>query len=456
MNNQETNEVSIDMQIMKFAIPAIFSGVMAALYNIIDQIFIGHIVGTAGNAATNVAFPLVTLTTAIMLLLGIGATANFSISLGRKEYENAKKFDGVVTLVTPIVGIIISMITLTFIGPIISLFGATESNYDLAVAYISITAIGFPFWMTTEAASKTVRADGAPKYAMICSVSGALLNCVLNPIMMIGFNLGIEGAAYATVISQLFSCILTVSYFFRFKNFDLKLKEMIPTKSILVRTCTLGSAQFANQMVMMLAQIVMNNIYVYYGALSQYGSDIPLACVGIITKINSIYMAVMIGLAQGAQPLLGFNFGAGNYGKIKEIYFACLKYACVISVAAFLAFQVFPRQILSVFGAKGDLFFEFGVSYFRTYMLMTFLNGIQPITFNFFTAIGKPIKSMTVSLSKQLIFLIPLVILLPRFFGITGVLYAGPIADIAAFSITLVFLRNEMKNLTTMEQKRVS
>lgn len=446
-----TKEISIDKQIMKFAIPAIFSGVMAALYNIIDQVFIGHIVGTAGNAATNVAFPLVTLTTAITLLLGIGATANFSISLGRKDYYSAKKFVGVVTLVTPIVGILLSAITLGFLEPIITLFGATESNYDLAVSYISITAFGFPLWMTTEAASKTVRADGAPKYAMICSVSGALLNCVLNPIMMIGFDLGIEGAAYATVMSQGLSCALTIAYFFRFKNFKLQLNEMIPNKSIMARACTLGSAQFANQMVMMLAQIVMNNIYVKYGELSQYGSDIPLACVGIITKINSIYMAVMIGLAQGAQPLLGFNFGAGNYGKIKEIYYACLKYACGISIVAFVAFQVFPRQILSVFGAKGDLFFEFGVSYFRTYMLMTFLNGIQPVTFNFFTAIGKPIKSMTVSLSKQLIFLIPLVIMLPRFFGITGVLYAGPIADIAAFSITLVFLRGEMRNLTAMD-----
>lgn len=286
----KTKEISIDKQIMKFAIPAIFSGVMAALYNIIDQVFIGHIVGTAGNAATNVAFPLVTLTTAITLLFGIGATANFSISLGRKDHESAKRFVGVVTLVTPIIGVIISLLTLGFLSPIITLFGATESNYSLAVSYISITALGYPFWMTTEAASKTVRADGSPKYAMICSVSGALLNCALNPLMMIVFNLGIKGAAYATVISQVFSCILTIAYFFRFKNFNLKLKEMVPTKLIMIRTCTLGSAQFANQMVMMLAQIVMNNIFVHYGALSEYGSDIPLACVGIITKINSIYI----------------------------------------------------------------------------------------------------------------------------------------------------------------------
>lgn len=167
-------------------------------------------------------------------------------------------------------------------------------------------------------------------------------------------------------------------------------------------------------------------------------------------------MAIMIGLAQGAQPLLGYNFGSGNYGKIKEIYFACLKYACAISVCAFIAFQVFPKQILSIFGAKGDLFFEFGVSYFKTFMFMTFLNGIQPVTFNFFTAIGKPIKSMTVSLSKQLIFMIPLVIILPKFMGIGGVLYAGPIADVSAFLITILFLRNEMKNLTAMEKERLN
>lgn len=452
----QTKEVSIDKQIMKYALPAIFSGVMAALYNIIDQIFIGHIVGTAGNAATNVAFPLVTLTAAVMVLLGIGGTANFSISLGRKDHDSAKKFVGMVMLVTPVVGVIISAVTLGFIEPIITLFGATESNYDLAVSYISITAFGFPLWMTTEAGSKIVRADGSPKYAMICSVSGALLNCVLNPILMIGFDLGMEGAAYATVISQLVSCVLTVSYFFKFKNFDLKLKEMLPTKKIAVQTCTLGSAQAANQLVMMLAQIVMNNVFVYYGALSEYGPDIPLACVGIITKINSIYMASMIGLAQGAQPLLGYNFGAGNYKKIKQIYFVCLKYACIISILAFIAFQVFPREILSLFGAKGDTFFKFGVSYFRTFMIMTFLNGLQPITFNFFTAIGKPIKSMTVSLSKQLIFMIPLIIILPRFYGITGVLYAGPVADSAAFVLTVTFLIGEFKNLDKLIAKKAN
>lgn len=443
MNEQK----ELGKEIRKYAIPAIISGVLAALYNIIDQVFIGHIVGTAGNAATNIAFPLVTLITSIMLMIGIGGTANFCISLGRKDMESAKKYVGVVALVPPIAGVIITAITLIFLNPLLRLFGATETNFALSSAYVSITAFGFPLWMTTEAFTKVIRADGAPRYAMVCSITGAILNCILNPIFMVGFGMGIQGAALATVVSQLVSFVLTISYIPRFKHFKIVLKEIMPPATYIQRTAMLGSSQFANQIVMMITQIIMNNVYVHYGALSVYGADIPLACVGIITKINSIYLAIMIGLAQGAQPLLGFNFGAGEYGKIRSIYLLVVKYASVIAIACFGLFQLFPREILSIFGADGDLFFEFGVSYFRIYMLFAFLNGVNPITFTFFTAIGKPIKSMIVSLSKQLVFMIPLVLLLPRFYGLTGVLYAGPVADVAAFILSITFVSREMKIL---------
>ncbi|MFI3115294.1 MAG: MATE family efflux transporter [Clostridia bacterium] len=441
--------------ISKYALPAILSGLVAALYNIIDQLFIGHIIGIEGNAATNVAFPLVTLTTAIMLLLGLGGAVNFSIALGKKDFDKAKKYVGAVLIITPIIGILITTMTLLFLNPLLWALGATENSFNLAFSYVSITAFGFPLWMTSEATTKVIRSDGSPKYAMICSLIGALLNCILNPLLMKGFNLGIDGAAWATVIGQGVSFILSIRYFKNFKSFPLTWKEMKPDLSVVKQICKIGTAPFLQQIVMMLTQIVMNNLVVHYGGLSEYGTEIPLACVGIITKVNALYMAIMIGIAQGSQPLLGYSYGAKKPDKVLAIYLECIKYACIISIGVFLSFQIFPRQILSMFGGEGELFFDFGVNYFRIFMAMTFLNGIQPVTFNFFTAIGKPLKSAIVSLSKQLLFLIPLLFILPIFFGIDGLLYAGPVADILAFVITLTFLKEEIGELKGNKPKKV-
>lgn len=444
---EELEQNPLQKTIAKYALPAILSGLVAALYNIIDQLFIGHFVGIEGNAATNIAFPLVTLTTAIMLLLGLGSAVNFSIALGKKELGKAKKYVGAVLIITPLVGVFITIMTLLFLNPLLWTLGATENSFDLAFSYVSITALGFPLWMTAEATTKVIRSDGSPKYAMICSLSGALLNCILNPLLMIGFDMGIQGAAWATVIGQGVSFALSMKYFKNFKSFPLKWAEIKPDSSIMKQICKIGAAPFLQQIVMMLTQIVMNNVVVHYGALSEYGTEIPLACVGIITKVNALYMAVMIGIAQGAQPLLGYSYGAKKPDKVLEIYLQCIKYACAISICVFLSFQIFPRQILSAFGGEGELFFAFGVNYFRIFMAMTFLNGIQPVTFNFFTALGKPLKSAIISLSKQLLFLIPLLLILPSFLGIDGLLYAGPVADSLAFAITLVFLRKEISEL---------
>lgn len=443
----EIANVKIEKLIKRYSLPAIISNLVAAFYNIIDQIFIGNIIGLEGNAATNVAFPLVTLTIAFMLLFGIGGTVNFSISLGKKNIVQAKKYVGVSLFASMICGIMITVLTLIFLKPLLIFFGATPNNYDLAYAYVSITSLGFPIYMTTESGTKIIRADGSPKYAMVCSMIGVFLNCILNPIFMIYLDLGIAGAAIATVIGQVISFVIMLRYFFKFKTFKIKIKEIVPDLHSVKQAVILGMSPFLNQIVIMFSQIVLNNVFVFYGNKSVYGSEIPLACSGIITKVTSIYMAVMIGIAQGVQPLLGYCYGANDSKKVVEFYLKCVKYASVISVVVFFIFQIFPKEILSLFGAKGDLYFEFGVLYFRIFMLLTFLNGIQPVTFNFFTAIGKPIKSSIISLSKQLIFLIPLLVVLPYFLGINGILYAAPIADFLAFLITIIFLKIEMKAL---------
>lgn len=438
---------NLDSLIIKYSLPAIISNLVASFYNIVDQIFIGHIVGVEGNAATNITYPLVILITAIMLLIGIGSVANFSISLGKKDIEKAKKFVGTAIVLSPLVGIIITAFTLIFAQQLLYFFGATNENYDIAYSYLKIFALGFPFFITSETCVKLVRADGAPKYAMMCSIIGAILNCFLNPIFMIVFDLGIVGAGLATVTCQFISFVLVMSYFLRFKSFKITF-DMLRLDIETIKSITaLGLAAAINQISIMAAQIVMNNTLKIYGDLSIYGSTIPLACVGVITKVNSIYMGVMIGIAQGAQPLFGFNYGAGKYNVVVEIYYKCIKYASIISIATFIIFQTFPRQIIALFGSGDELYFEFGISYFKIFLFMTFLNGIQPVTGNFFTAIGKPIKSAIVSLTKQFIFLIPLIVVLSYFLGLDGMLYAGPIADTLAFSITLIFVFIEVKHL---------
>ena len=453
---QDIENNSLDRLILKYSLPAIMSGLISALYNIIDQIFIGQIEGVLGNAATNVAFPLVTLTTSVALLFGIGGNANFSIALGRGEIDKAKKFIGTVLVCIPIISVLASIIVFVFAENIITVFGATEENFDLALTYTKIVALGYPFSMITMAFSHIIRGDGSPRYSMICTMSGAILNCILNPILMIGFDMGIAGAALATVLGQMTSFIMVVWYLARFKTFKIT-REVLKINIIDIKnTVSLGVASAVNQLSMTVMQIALNNSLTYYGGLSAYGADIPLACAGIISKVNMIYMMIMVGIAQGTQPIIGYNYGAKNYSIVMECYKKCIKYGSIFSVLAFISFQIFPSQIISIFGDGNELYYEFGIMYFKVFMFMTFLNGIQPITGNFFTAIGKPIKGAIISFTKQILFLTPLVTLLPIKFGLDGILFAGPIADTMAFTMAVVFMYFQFKELRIMEKNKLN
>lgn len=445
---QEIENTSMNRLIFKYSIPAILSGLVSAIYNIVDQIFIGNIEGMIGNSATNVAFPLVTICTALALLFGIGGTANFSISLGKGDVERAKKFAGTVIVFVPIAGVLLAIFTGIFTEPLLKLFGATDENFELALAYTKIVSLGYPFAMCLSGVTQIIRADGSPRYSMVCIMSGAVLNCILNPIFMIGFNMGISGAAVATVVSQFVSVVMIFYYLAKkFKTFKITKEVLRPKKIIVKTTLASGVAPAVNQFSMTITQIVMNNSLTYYGALSVYGPDIPLAVAGIITKVNMIYMTIMIGLAQGAQPIIGYNYGSGRTDKVRECYIKCIKVGGVFSVMAFIIFQVFPENIISIFGSGSDEYVAFAVSYFRIFLMMIFLNGIQPITGNFFTAIGKPIKGAVISFTKQLMFLTPLILIIPLFLGIDGILYAGPIADTLAFVMSVSFVAYEFKKM---------
>lgn len=436
----------------KFAVPSIISMLVNAAYNITDQIFIGHVVGMLGNAATNVAFPVVTFTTAFAQLVGIGTAANFNISLGAKREEEAKRFIGTGLTLMVLVGVLLLCSVLLFKTPILMLCGATKRVLPYAQLYLSITAFGLPLLLFTNAGSNLIRADGSPAYSMACTVTGAILNVILDWLFMFVFQWGIQGAAAATITGQLISFILCLCYFPRFRTFPINFKMLGLRFEYVLEIAKLGTSNFINQTIMMLVNIVMNNTLTHYGALSVYGSDIPLAVSGVIAKLNSILSAFAVGLAQGCQPILGFNMGAKNYGRVKETYKKAVSAALAFSVLAFLLFQLFPRQIVGIFGSGEELYFQFAERYMRIFMMMVCVFGVQPMTVNYFTGIGNVRQGIVLSLSRQGLFLIPLLLTLPLFFGLDGVLYAGPIADFlaCALSFTMIFLN--FKKLTLSQK----
>ncbi len=433
--------------ILKFAIPSIISGLVNALYNIVDQIFIGQGVGVMGNAATNVAFPITTLCTALALLYGVGSCSNFSLNLGAKKKDEAAKFAGNGVFLMLVSGLALAIIINIFLNPLMKAFGASEQVLPLALTYTKITSLGIPFMIFTVGFSTLIRSDGSPTYSMFCTLIGAILNIILDPLFIFKFNMGISGAAWATVIGQFVSFIFAFSYLFRFKNMKLIKSYFIPNLNYIAKIATLGMAPCFNQLAMMLVQITMNNTLTYYGALSKYGSDIPLACVGVISKVNIIYIALVIGTSQGCQPIMGYNYGAKNYERVKKSFLQSFSVIMVISLLTFLCFQLFPRQIINIFGKGDELYYEFGIKYFRIFMFFTFLNGIQPISSFLFTSIGKAKKGVVISLTRQIIFLLPLIIIFPKFIGIDGVMYAGPIADFAAAALSIFLLVKEIKSL---------
>ena len=433
--------------IKKFAIPAIISMLVSAMYNIVDQIFIGQGVGMLGNAATNVAFPVTTIATALALLLGIGGASNYNLEMGAGREKKASGIAGTALSSLVISGAVLCVIVLLFLKPLLTLFGATKDVMPYAVDYTGITALGLPFYILSVGGNHVVRADRSPTYSMACVTAGAVINTILDPLFIFGFGWGIKGAAWATVIGQVVSGILVVVYFWKFRKMYLEKSMLKPKFSYLKVVAALGLASCINQIAMALVQIVLNNILRYYGAASIYGSDIPIACVGVISKVNQVFMAICIGISQGCQPIWGFNYGAEKYSRVRQAYRYSVTACTIIATGFFLCFQLFPHQIVGIFGTGSDLYFQFAERYLKIYMFMTFANGIQPMSSGFFTSIGKAKLGVVMSLTRQVLFLLPLIVIFPLFMGIDGVMYAGPIADAAAFALAIIFARRELMKM---------
>ena len=454
MEVQQTNPLGYEKLpklLRGYAIPSIIAMLVSSLYNIVDQIFIGQGVGYLGNAATNVAYPLTTICLAIALLIGIGSASRFSLELGAGRKENAELAVGNAVSMMVILGILYVIIIELFLHPLLIAFGSTSEVLPYAESYTRITAVGMPLLIVTNGMSNLARADGSPKYSMICMLVGAIINTILDPIFIFVFDMGVAGAAFATVIGQFFSFLMAANYLRHFKHIDFKRHHFIPKIQECLSIASLGMSNSLNQVAITFVQIVLNNSLTYYGSLSVYGSEIPLASCGIVMKTNAILLAIIIGISQGSQPIIGFNYGAKQYDRVRGIYKLAISCNLVISLIGFLLFQFCPRQIISIFGTGDDLYFTFAIKFMRIFLFMVIVNGVQLISSNFFAAIGKPIKGVFLSLTRQVIFLVPLLLILPIFFGIDGILFAAPVADAIAFLTTMVLIRLEMKKMKIME-----
>lgn len=447
---------SIRSLLHQFSIPSIIALVVSSLYNMVDQIFIGHGVGVLGNAATNIAFPITTICLALSFLLGIGGAAQYSLELGKGNNRKAESAVGNTVVLMLIVGILVFGIVILFLEPLLVLFGSTKDIMPYAYTYTKIISFGIPFFILSTGMSSLIRADGSPKYSMGCMIIGAIVNTILDPIFMFVFHMGIAGAAWATIIGQIVSAFVALYYMFHFKHITL-CKESFKLKLYnIYAIISLGAAGFFNQLAMMITQIVTNNVLRHYGALSIYGSEIPIASVGIIMKVTTLFMSLIFGIAQGTQPIVSYNFGAKNYQRVKDTYRLAIFYTTIISIFTFLCFQLFPRQITSFFGNGSEEYFLFSERYFRIYMFFIFINGIQPITSMFFSSIGQAGKSVFISLTRQILFLLPLLIIFPIYMGIDGVLYAGPVADLVSFLLTIYFVYKQFKILNRLEAENTA
>ncbi len=457
MNQTEKNNPLASAPVPKlmaeFAIPSIIGMLVSALYNIVDQFFIGQGVGTDGNAATNIAFPFSTLCIAAALLLGIGGASCFNLTMGKGDSKRAGYFAGNALTMLAGIGIVISAFTLIFLTPLLKLFGSPDDIMPYAKDYVAVSAIGFPFLILATGGGHIIRADGSPGMTMILNLTGAVINTILDALFVLGFDWGMKGAAAATVIGQVVSAILVILYIRKFKTVKLTAKHFVPQLKVVSRVCAIGMASCFNQLAIAIVQVVLNNSLKHYGSLSVYGEKEPLAVAGIVMKVNMIVFSIVIGLAQGTQPIQSFNYGAKNYSRVKSSYKLALGIAAVISVIAFIFFQLIPKQILGLFGDGTETYFEFGSKFFRIFLFFTWLNCIQPISSTFFTSIGKPIKGVFLSLTRQIIFFVPILLVLPKFMGIDGILYTGPICDLLSGIVALAMTIFEFRLMTVMSEK---
>ena len=441
-NSVAMRDQNIGSLLWKFSLPAIVGMLVNALYNIVDRIFVGRGVGSLAIAATTVAFPIMLVFMAVAMLIGIGATALISIRLGQKKKEEAEKVAGNAAVMLLVLPSILAVIYLLFPEPILRLFGASAEVLPYARDFAHIIMMGAPLGSISFGMNNFIRAEGNPRLAMLTQIIGAVINGVLNYIFIFKLGLGIKGSALATVSGQLFSAIWVLSYFLSGRSLvKIRLKNLIPQIPILAGIMSIGFAPFAMQIASSIQQSILNK------TLQVYGGDLALSAVGIIMSILTLLFMPIVGLSQGAQPLIGFNYGARQYDRVKETMKIAVIAGTGIALTGYLAIHIWPAQIVGLF-SKGDTALTDMTSHAMKVFLALFpVVGFQIVCSNYFQAVGKPVQSTILSLSRQVLLFIPLLLILPHFWGINGVWRTAPIADGLSVLLTATLIYLEMKYL---------
>ncbi len=460
MKTLDLGKEKIGKLLLAFSIPCIISMLINSVYNIVDQIFIGQGVGTLGNAATNVIFPLVIVCSAIAGLIGNGCAANLSLRLGEKNYDEAKRSIGSSVVCLICVSILVAILGELFLPTLVNLCGCTESVYPYAMSYGRIILLGAPFMIIYSGLSSVIRADGSPKYSMMCLMVGAIINLILDPIFILdwGLNLGVAGGAWATIIGQFVSFLIAIFYLKKIKSVKMEKKDYKITPT-LKKNLSLGASSFITQMTVLLLFVVMNNLMTQYGVDSKFGSDIPLSVYGIISKVNSLYVSSILGIAIGVQPIIGFNYGAGNYERVRSALKRVMIIGFIIGLVFNMMFQFFPKTIISFFISESDqtyeLFMEFAIDFSKTFLMLCCLNAFEMCSSIVIQSLGNVKKATLVSFTRQIILFIPLALFLTNRMGLYGALYAGPIADALCFIVVIFIFGSEYLKLIKLEKEEI-
>ncbi len=449
---KEQNPLGIEkvsVLLRRFATPSVIAMIVSSLYNVVDQIFIGQFVGTLGNAATNIAFPVTTICIAISVLCGVGGSSCFSIELGRGHKEESKNCIGTALITAGSLSALYAVIAFIFVRQMLSLFGGSGETLNYAVDYCKVLVLGIPFLVLGNVMSNFIRADGSPKFSMTCMVVGAVINIGLDAILvpMGGVERGMEGAALATIISQIISFVFAATYLRKFKTVDFKLREARFGLKRAIKICSLGMSNCVNQLAILVVQVTMNNQLDTYAAI-EYSEElrhIPQAAFGVVMKVNSILISFFVGMAQGSQPIVGYNCGAKKLWRSKETFKLSATVCFLVATVGFLFFQFCPQVVISIFGSGESAYNEFAEKTMRIFLSMIMLNGVQMTIANYFSAIGKPVMGIILSLVRQILLIVPLMIILPLFMGLEGVLYAAPITDFVAFILAMILIIIEFR-----------
>lgn len=447
MSNQKyLAEESIGKLLLKYSIPAIIGMLVNALYNIVDRMFIGRIpeVGSLALTGVGITMPIMSILLAFGMLIGIGSTANISLNLGRGKKDVAEKLIGSAVTLSLIVGIAITAIGLIFINPILNIFGASSNTLFYAKEYITVILVGSTFNILSFALNSTVRADGNPKMASFTMIVGCLTNVVLDYVFVFMFNMGIKGAAFATVVSQALTFFIILYYYTKGKsNLKLKIPNLKLQKSLIMMTFAIGIAPFATQIANSLVQVVANN------ALKTYGNDLAIGAMTVISSLNMVFMMPIFGINQGCQPIIGFNYGARKFERAKKTFIYATIAATIICSIGGILIQLFPQLAISIFNNDAELT-GLAVKGLRIYLLMMPIVGINIVATSYYQSVGKAKMSMFVSLLRQVILLIPFTLILPKFMGLDGVWVAGACADLLSVVITIILIAKEFKSLNKL------